>query len=115
MTAAPRVALLVHNRLEQDPRVSRHARAAREAGYRVAVLSVLPPQAREDGHVPRWGSSVEGVAVYESRVLGRTLLGRLRSGLGRLRQAVQARHTGARSTPEGVAAQPVDGAGSVPN
>lgn len=80
---ASRIALLVHGTLERDPRVSRHARAAQQAGYRVAVLTVSPPGAAA---LPRWGAAVEGVLVYESRVVGRTLLGRLRQIVVRLRR-----------------------------
>ena len=72
--AAPRIALLVHNRLENDPRVSRHGYAARRAGYRVAVLSVGAQHAGQ----ARWGEAVDGIVVFESRVIRVSLLGKLR-------------------------------------
>jgi glycosyltransferase involved in cell wall biosynthesis len=74
---APRIALLVHNRLENDPRVSRHARAAVGAGYRAAVLSV----GATGTHGARWGELVDGAAVYESRIVRVSLLGKARAAL----------------------------------
>ncbi|HWE61188.1 MAG TPA: glycosyltransferase [Chloroflexota bacterium] len=79
-TAAPRIAQLVHNQLEHDPRVSRHAAAARRAGYRVAVLSVGSQGAEQ----ARWGEPVAGIPVYESRIVRASLLGRARAFLQRL-------------------------------
>jgi len=79
MSVAPKIALLVHNVYERDPRVHRHARAAMGAGYRVAVMSAGTPEGR-------WGVDVDGVALYESRVVRRSVLGRLRAALAR-RQA----------------------------
>lgn len=76
MSVAPRIALLVHNVYERDPRVHRHARAALGAGYRVAVLGAGAPEGR-------WGVDVDGVALYESRVVRRSVLGRLRAALAR--------------------------------
>ena len=76
MSVAPRIALLVHNVYERDPRVHRHARAALGAGYRVAVLSAGAPEGR-------WGVDIGGVALYESRVLHRSALGRVRAVLAR--------------------------------
>ena len=78
---APRIALLVHNRFEADPRVSRHARAARDAGYRVAVLSVVA--VRQDQRAGRWHEQVDGIAIFESRVVRRTWLGRQRGVLAK--------------------------------
>jgi len=76
MSVAPKIALLVHNVYERDPRVHRHARAAMGAGYRVAVLSAGAPEGR-------WGVDIGGVALYESRVLHRSVLGRVRAALAR--------------------------------
>lgn len=75
--APPRIALLVHNRLEDDPRVSRHARAALGAGYRAAVLSVGAPAPGGS----RWGATVDGVAVFESRIVRVSALGRVRAAM----------------------------------
>lgn len=76
MSVAPKIALLVHNVYERDPRVHRHARAALGAGYRVAVLSAGAPEGR-------WGVDVGGVRLYESRVVRRSVLGRVRAGYAR--------------------------------
>ena len=78
MSVAPKIALLVHNVYERDPRVYRHARAALGARYRVAVLSAGAPAGR-------WGVEVDGLALYESRVVRRSALGRLRAALTRWR------------------------------
>jgi glycosyltransferase involved in cell wall biosynthesis len=104
--ATPRVALLVHNRFEQDPRVSRHAQAARAAGYRVAVLSVVAPNAET-----RWGQTSGGIAVFESRVTRRTLLGRLRHAL----QGARGTGTPTVPRPEMEAGADGDGSGSKPS
>jgi glycosyltransferase involved in cell wall biosynthesis len=96
--AAPRVALLVHNRFERDPRVSRHAFAALRGGYRVAVLSVGEHEAGS----ARWGTPVQGVQVYETRVVRRTLLGRVRrvlQGLSGKRPRPDAAQFGGDSVP----------------
>src|SRR6185437_11051929 len=61
--SAPRIAVLVHNRLEQDPRVSRQARTIVEMGYRAAVLCAAVPPG-PGGY--RWGAWVAGATVYES-------------------------------------------------
>lgn len=82
MTVAPQVVLLVHGTFERDPRVRRHAAAARDAGYRVAVLSV----GSEREH-PRWGEQVDGIAVFESRSTDRTIAGRLRVLVSLLRRS----------------------------
>jgi glycosyltransferase involved in cell wall biosynthesis len=104
MPSTARVALLVHNTFEQDPRVSRHAHAARAAGYRVAVLSVVPPSM--DGDHGRWGQASGGIAVFESRGTRRTML-------GKLRQALQvARGSGAPPTPLPETEASAEGAGS---
>ena len=78
MSVAPKIALLVHNVYERDPRVYRHARAALGAGYRVVVLSA-------GALAGRWGVDVDGAALYESKVVRRSVLGRLRAALMRRR------------------------------
>jgi len=70
----PRIALLVHNRLESDPRVSRHVSTIVGMGYRAAVLCA-GVQAGRRGYV--WGTRIDGAEVYESGPRP-TLLGRVR-------------------------------------
>ncbi len=72
-----RIALLVHNRYESDPRVTRHARASLAGGYRVAVLSVIPPSTSH-GATARWGHNVDGALVFESSAKRRSLFGAAR-------------------------------------
>ena len=67
--AHKRIALLVHNTFESDPRVNRHAQAALRAGYRVAALCVVPPspgQVRE----PRWGRDSAGALASRAAYWG---------------------------------------------
>ena len=72
--AAPRIVVLVHNRLEQDPRVSRQVGTIVAMGCRAAVLCAdVPPG--PGGH--RWGARVGGADVYESGPR-MTIIGRLR-------------------------------------
>ncbi|HXT35965.1 MAG TPA: glycosyltransferase [Chloroflexota bacterium] len=84
--------MLVHNRLEQDPRVSRQARTIVEMGYRAAVLCAAVPPG-PGGY--RWGAWVAGATVYESGPQA-TILGHARAlltRLARVRPGLAARDT----------------------
>ncbi|MGH2344418.1 MAG: glycosyltransferase, partial [Chloroflexota bacterium] len=76
-------ALLVHNRFEDDPRVSRQARTLEAMGVRPAVLCAGVPAGAEGW---RWGARVGGVDLFE-RAAQLTVLGRLRRRV----RAVQAK------------------------
>jgi glycosyltransferase involved in cell wall biosynthesis len=74
VSAPPRVALLVRNRFEDDPRVSRQARTLVAMGLRPAVLGA---GVSKGAHDLRWGARVGGVELFE-RAAELTVLGRLR-------------------------------------